>query len=75
MGASDYMVGNAPQGASYAAPLAGFAFGQAIAGLPDAYMHGRENARTMALQDAFKDGVPLNPDKFGMPVIATCRNL
>lgn len=62
MGASDYAVGNAPQGASYAAPLAGFAFGQAIGNLPEDYMKGREMKRTRQMQDAFKDGIPTNPD-------------
>jgi hypothetical protein len=35
MGASDYMVGSAPQGASYAAPLVGFQFGEALSKLPE----------------------------------------
>jgi hypothetical protein len=61
MGASDYMVGNAPSGASYSAPLVGFQLGQSIADLPDAYMKGREQARQRAMQDAFKDGPPRDP--------------
>lgn len=71
-GASDYMVGNAPQGASYAAPLVGAQLGQQIASLPDSYMKGRENRRTMALQDAFQNGVPQNPD--GSPDINAINN-
>jgi hypothetical protein len=69
MGASDYIVGNAPQAASYAAPLAGFAFGQAIAGLPGDYMKGREAGRTIAKQDAFKNGMPIQRDANGNPVL------
>jgi hypothetical protein len=61
LGASDYMVGNAPAGASYSAPLVGFQLGQSIADLPDAYMKGREQARQRAMEDAFKDGPPRDP--------------
>lgn len=63
MPASDYMVGNAPAGASYAAPLVGFQLGQAISQLPDQYMKGRENARAIEAQDMFRQGgMPTNPD-------------
>jgi hypothetical protein len=55
MGASDFMVGNAPQGASYSAPLVGFAFGKALADLPDSFMAGREQARTRAMQAPILD--------------------
>lgn len=56
------MTGNAPQGASYAAPLVGFQIGQSLASLPDQYMKGRENSRKIAMEDAFPKGVPTNPD-------------
>lgn len=66
MGASDYMVGNAPAGASYAAPLVGFQLGQALADLPDAYMKGREQKQLRQAQDAFPNGLDdpryKNPD-------------
>jgi hypothetical protein len=56
--ASDYMTGNAPQGASYQAPQIGMQLGQAIAGYPQAYMQGLENQRKRAVMDAFPDGIP-----------------
>src|ERR1700693_6358622 len=56
MGASDYMVGNAPSGASYAAPLLGFQLGQSIAQLPSQFMQGREDARKIRMEDAFPNG-------------------
>lgn len=66
MGASDYMVGNAPGGVNYAAPLMGMQLGQALAQLPDQYMKGRENNRKIQMEDMFKDGLPTdengNPD-------------
>jgi hypothetical protein len=83
-GASDYMVGNAPQGASYAAPLIGFMLGERIAGLPEQYFRGTQHARTLALQNAYPNGMPMttdparrrSPDRH--PPIATsplgCRN-
>jgi hypothetical protein len=75
MGAQDYMVVPSP---SYAAPLVGFQLGQAIAGLPDAFMQGREMARTRAKQDAFKEGMPVQKDAAGNPLLdataATARN-
>jgi hypothetical protein len=62
MGASAYMVGNAPQGASYAAPLVGQQIGQQIGSLPADYMQGRQFARQRAIQDAFPNGIPTRPD-------------
>lgn len=59
---SSFATGNAPQGASYAAPLVGFQIGQSLASLPDQYMKGRENSRKIAMEDAFPKGVPTNPD-------------
>jgi hypothetical protein len=56
--ASDYMVGSAPQGASYQAPQIGMQLGQMIAGYPQAYMQGQENARKLAVMNAFPNGVP-----------------
>lgn len=55
MGASDYMVGNAPGAVSYAAPLLDFS---PISQIPDAYFKGQQNQRTLALQNAFKEGLP-----------------
>src|ERR1700732_1092270 len=63
---ADYNVGNAPGGASYAAPLVGFQFGQELAGLPDQYMKGRESSRKIQMEDMFKNGVP---NKDGSPDI------
>jgi hypothetical protein len=48
MGASDYVVVNGPQPASYTAPLMGQFLARRIAGLPDAHMQGREMRRTMS---------------------------
>jgi hypothetical protein len=56
--ASDYMVGSAPQGASYQAPQIGMQLGQMIAGYPQAYMQGQENQRKLAVMNAFPNGVP-----------------
>jgi len=71
-GASDYMVGNAPQGASYAAPLVGFQLGKVLSDLPDQYMKGRENRRQMAVEDAFQNGIPTLPD--GSPDVNAITN-
>jgi hypothetical protein len=65
---------SAPQGASYAAPLVGMALGEKLAGLPDAYMAGREMRRTMQKQDAFKDGMPVQKDANGNPVLDASGN-
>jgi hypothetical protein len=46
----------------YAVPQVGQQLGQAIADLPNAFMQGRQQARQRAMEDAFKDGVPRNPD-------------
>jgi hypothetical protein len=69
MGASDYMVGNAPQAASYAAPVAGFAFGQAVAGLPEQYFQGTQRGLTLRKQNAFPDGMPVQKDANGKPIL------
>ena len=54
-GASDFSVGNAPYGASYAGPLVNFA---PLSQAPDAYFKGQQQRRTLDLQNVFKDGVP-----------------
>jgi DNA-binding HxlR family transcriptional regulator len=51
----DYSVGNAPSGASYAAPLVGFQFGKALSDLPEQYMQGREQFRKTQMEDMFRD--------------------
>jgi hypothetical protein len=58
----DYMVGNTPAGASYAAPLVGFQLGQALARLPQDYAEGSQRARALAMQNAFPQGVPRKAD-------------
>jgi hypothetical protein len=62
--ASSYAVGNAPAGASYAAPLMNFG---AIAQYPEQLYQGQQRARTTALQNAFPDGLPT--DANGSPDI------
>lgn len=47
-----------PNYAAYANPGFGAQLGQMLQGLPDQYMKGRQNAQQIALQDAFKDGLP-----------------
>jgi hypothetical protein len=51
-GASDYMVGNAPAAASYAAPLLNFA---PVANYPQDYFQGQQRQRELALQQPFVD--------------------
>lgn len=46
----------------YAVPQVGQQLGQALADLPDAYMKGREQKRTRAMQDMFLGGLPQNED-------------
>jgi hypothetical protein len=58
-GAADFMVGNAPAGANYAAPLLNFA---PIANAPQDLFQGQQRARTTRLQNAFPDGLPKNSD-------------
>jgi hypothetical protein len=54
--ANSWMVGNAPQGASYAGnPNFGMQLGQIISQYPNDYMTGRQNRRTIQAEDAFKD--------------------
>jgi hypothetical protein len=57
-GAADFMVGNAPGGANFAAPLLGFGIGDRLADLPNRYFQGTQQARTLALQNAFPNGLP-----------------
>jgi hypothetical protein len=57
-GASDFMVGNAPNAPNYAAPLIGMQLGDRIAQLPEQYFAGQQRARTTALQNAFPNGLP-----------------
>jgi hypothetical protein len=60
MGASDYMVGNAPGGMSYGAGNMAQQLYQMIGGLPQDYMQGTQNARTLNLQKPIlgPDGQP-----------------
>jgi len=44
------------------------ALGQMIGQIPDQFMKGRENARTIAKEDAFKNGMPVLKDADGNPV-------
>jgi hypothetical protein len=44
-GASDYFVGNAPNGVNYAAPLIGMQLGDRLADLPNQYFQGTQRAR------------------------------
>jgi hypothetical protein len=57
------MVGNAPAGGSYTPPLLDFSV---LKNLPQDYFQGTQNARTLQLQQAFKNGLPMdangNPD-------------
>jgi hypothetical protein len=62
MGASDFMVGNAPGGVSYAAPNMSAQLMQGIGSAPADYMQGRQFARQRAIQDAFPNGIPTRPD-------------
>src|SRR6185437_10107961 len=60
--ASSFSTGNAPAGASYAAPLLNFA---PIANYPNAYFQGQQNQRKLALQNAFPNGIPMTTDAQG----------
>src|SRR5580698_9857257 len=53
--ASSYMVGNAPYGVSYAAPLVNFG---ALGDYPQDYFAGQQRRRTTNLQNAFPNGLP-----------------
>lgn len=53
--ASSFMVGNAPGGASYAAPLLNFS---QLSQYPQDLFQGQQRARTTALQNAFPNGLP-----------------
>jgi hypothetical protein len=75
MGASDYMVGNAPQGVPYAPPLVGDKIGQAIGDLPKDYYEGQKRQRELAVMNAFpnglhnRDGSPMNYDQIADTLI------
>jgi hypothetical protein len=73
MGASDYMVGNAPGGASYQMGDMAQQLYEMISALPKAYYQGQQNRfqqgqnrRTEELQGLFKDGLPT--DAQGKPL-------
>jgi hypothetical protein len=70
MGASDYFVGAAPQGASYAAPLIGFQLGQAIGNLPKDYFDATQRARQLAMQNAFPNGLPMKDGRVDVNAMA-----
>lgn len=57
--ASSFIVGNAPQGASYAAPLMNFS---PLANMAQDYYQGQALQRQQAMATAFPNGVPTNPD-------------
>ena len=56
--ANQYLVGNAPQAASYAAPLVGFQLGQDIANAPKQFQEGQQYGVKRAQQTAFQNGLP-----------------
>lgn len=69
MGASDYMTGNAPAGASF--QMGNFAkqLFDMIGGLPQDYYQGQQsqfqqgqNQRTVEQQNLFRDGIPVGPN-------------
>lgn len=75
MGASDYMVGNAPGGASYQMGDMAKQLFDMLKGLPQDYYQGQQsrfqqgqNQRTERLQSLFKDGLPTGPD--GQPDVS-----
>jgi hypothetical protein len=57
-GAADFMVVNGPNPPNYAAPLIGMQLGDRLADLPNQYFQGTQRARTLALQNAFSNGLP-----------------
>jgi hypothetical protein len=70
----NYETVQGPNYAAYANPNFGLQLGQALASLPDQYMKGRETSRTIAKQDAFKNGMPVQKDANGNPVLDTNGN-
>jgi hypothetical protein len=64
-GPQDYIVGNAPRPASFAAPLVDFG---ALANLPEAYYSGQKMAREAEMRDAFRGGVPTTTDPQGRQI-------
>jgi hypothetical protein len=67
---SNYLTVQGPDYGAYAQIQANFGqrLGQMLGQLPDQFMKGRENARTIAKQDAFKDGMPVQKDANGNPI-------
>ncbi|HEX4828300.1 MAG TPA: hypothetical protein VFV12_08745, partial [Xanthobacteraceae bacterium] len=55
MGASDYMVGNAPGGASYMAPNMSLQLMKGLGDLPDDYFQGTQKRRQLELQKPILD--------------------
>jgi hypothetical protein len=63
-GPQDYMVGGAPQPASYAGnPQMGFQVDDRIADLPKRYEQGQQYAVAQALRTAFPNGLPQLPNR------------
>jgi hypothetical protein len=66
--ASSFQAVPPPNYAAYANPGLGTQLGQMIAQVPDAFVKAREQGRTIAKQDAFKEGMPVLKDADGNPV-------
>jgi hypothetical protein len=66
--ASSFTAVPPPNYAAYANPGLGMQLGQMIGQIPDQFMKGREDARTVAKEDAFKNGMPVLKDADGNPV-------
>jgi hypothetical protein len=60
---SNYETVPSPNYVAYANSNFGAKLGEMLQGIPDQYLKGRENARKIQFEDAFKDGVPRNEDK------------
>src|SRR5260370_23651223 len=58
MGAQDYMVGNAPGGASYQMGNMAQQLFQMLSGLPEQYRKGQDFRYKQRQQDLFQGGVP-----------------
>jgi hypothetical protein len=78
-GASEYMTGSAPGGASFGAGNLAAQLFQMIGDLPQNYYQGQQSAfqqgqnqRTVQQQDLFKGGLPMGPD--GQPDYAAMIN-
>jgi hypothetical protein len=72
---ASFMVGNAPNAPNYAAPLIGFQLGDRLANLPNQYFQGTQQARTLALQNAFPNGLPRDPKTGGIDIQSTMDTL